>query len=411
MSTQNTLRIAIRQFGPFENAIRKQFAAFKATTGCSLELDYESHELNSLYDSLFTRRGLLDGTWDVVFLVTDWLAEAVAEGALTDLRPYMHTAPLPDYPQGWPASLTTLQEIGPAVYGIPYHDGPECFIYRKDLFEDAREQRSFRERFGYPLAPPQTWAQFYDIARFFTRPERNLYGTIFAAYPDGHNTVYDFCLHLWSRGGELLDSEGCPTLDTPQAAHGLDFYRQIVLDPAATHPNAQEIDSVKSGALFSEGRVAMMVNWFGFAAACEQLGCPVRGKVAVTPLPAEEGRNVSLSVYWILALAAGSRHKEEAYAFLRHVCMPEMDKVTTMEGAIGCRLSTWADPEVNASIPYYHQLATLNQGARTLPRSREFPKLAHIIDMAVQRALSSTDPTESILRQAQAEASELRLLV
>lgn len=409
MSTQNTLRIAIRQFGPFESAIRKQFASFKAATECPLELDYESLELNALYESLFTQRGMQDGTWDIVFLVTDWLAEAVSEGALTDLRPYMSAAPLPDYPQGWPSSLIAFQEIGEAVYGTPYHDGPECFIYRKDLFEDVHEQRAFQERFGYPLAPPQTWVQFYDIAHFFTRPERNLYGTIFAAYPDGHNTVYDFCLHLWSRGGELLDSAGRPALDTPQAARALDFYRQIVLDPTATHPNAQEIDSVRSGALFSEGRVAMMVNWFGFAAACELPSCPLKGKVAVASLPAEEGRSVSLSVYWILALAAGSSHKEEAYAFLRHVCTPEMDKVTTMEGAIGCRLSTWADPEVNASIPYYHQLATLNQGALTLPRSREFPRLAHVIDAAVQRALSSTDSTESILRQAQAEAEGLRL--
>ncbi|HXG24036.1 MAG TPA: extracellular solute-binding protein [Chthonomonadales bacterium] len=409
MSTQNTLRIAIRKFGPFESAIRKQFASFKVATRCPLELDYESLELNALYESLFTRRGLLDGTWDIVFLVTDWLAEAVAEGALTDLRPYMRAAPLPDYPQGWPSSLIAFQEIGEAVYGTPYHDGPECFIYRKDLFEDVREQRAFQERFGYPLAPPQTWAQFYDIARFFTRPEHNLYGTIFAAYPDGHNTVYDFCLHLWSRGGELLDSAGRPSLDTPQAARALDFYRQIVLDPTATHPKAQEIDSVRSGALFSEGRVAMMVNWFGFAAACELPNCPVKGKVAVAPLPAEEGRSVSLSVYWILALAAGSGHKEEAYAFLRHVCTPEMDKGTTTEGAIGCRLSTWADPAVNASIPYYHQLAILNQGARTLPRSREFPRLAHVIDTAVQRALSCADSTESILQQAQSEAERLRL--
>ena len=31
------------------------------------------------------------------------------------------------------------------------------------------------------------------------------YGTVFAAFPDGHNTLYDFALQLWSRGGELTD--------------------------------------------------------------------------------------------------------------------------------------------------------------------------------------------------------------
>ena len=54
-----------------------------------------------------------------------------------------------------------------------------------------------------------------------------MYGTVFAAFPDGHNTVYDFCLQLWSRGGDLTDANSAITLDTPQAAAALDFYRRF----------------------------------------------------------------------------------------------------------------------------------------------------------------------------------------
>ncbi|HZP83902.1 MAG TPA: extracellular solute-binding protein [Chthonomonadaceae bacterium] len=321
MSQRHTFRIAVRQFGPFESAIRKQFAAYKAASGSALELELVALDLNPL-----------------------------------------------------------------------------------------AEQRAFAARFGYPLAPPQTWPQFTDMARFFTRPNQNLYGTVFAAFPDGHNTVYDFCLHLWSRGGELTDAAGNVTLDTPQARAALDFYRQMAADRTATYPDPMQIDSVQSGALFREGRIAMMVNWFGFAAVCEQPNSPTRGKVAVTTLPASEGQPpASLSVYWILALAAGSPHKAEGYAFLRHVGTPEMDKRTTLEGGIGCRLSTWADPDVNAAIPYYHRLADLSRNARTLPRSREFPKLAHILDEIVQQALGTPDATDAILRRAQERAQTIRL--
>ena len=122
---------------------------------------------------------------------------------------------------------------------------------------------------------------------------------------------------------------------------------------------------MKSGELFAAGKIAMMVNWFGFAAVCEQPGCPVKGKVAVAPLPSgEQARSAALSMYWLLVIGAGSQHKDEAYAFLRHVCTPEMDKLTTLEGAIGCRLSTWSDAEVNQTIPFYHRLAELHQYAR-----------------------------------------------
>ncbi len=188
------------------------------------------------------------------------------------------------------------------------------------------------------------------------------------------------------------------------------FYRRIVRDASAVYPGPEQIDSVRSGELFAEGRVAMMINWFGFAAVCEQPGCAVKGKVGIGELPAGNlEQSVSLSVYWTLVVGSGSRHKDLAYAFLRHACTPEMDKLTTMEGAIGCRLSTWQDPEVNAAIPFYHRLADLTPGARTLPRSRSFPALAQIVDNMVQQAITSTASTEAILRAAQHEAMSIVL--
>jgi multiple sugar transport system substrate-binding protein len=405
---QQTFRVAIRRFGPFESAIQKQWADFQATTGCRLHLEWESLDLNPLVDTLFTRGGLKDGTWDIAFIVTDWLADAVGDGELRDLAPFMRENPVPDYPEGWVPALTRMQQFGDAIYGLPYHDGPECLIYRTDLFADPGEQEAFREGFGYPLAAPRTWRQFEDVARFFNRPQQGLYGTVFAAYPDGHNTVYDFCLQLWSRGGELTDAAGHPTLDTPEAVAALDFYRRMVYDRSATPPGQDEIDSVKSGELFASGAVAMMVNWFGFAAVCEQPGCPVKGRTAVTTLPSEEGKPpASLNVYWLLAVAEGSPHAETAFAFARHCCSAAMDKLTTLEGGIGCRLSTWADPEVNALIPFYAELPRLHEGTRTLPRFRELPALIHIIDEAVQAAITGDEPSDVILRRAQESASRL----
>lgn len=407
---EDVFRVAIRRFGPFETAIQQQWADFQLHTGCPLRLEYESLDLNPLVETLFTQDGLKDGTWDIAFVVTDWLADAVASGSLRDLAPAMIADPVPDYPEGWVPALTGMQQFGDAVYGLPYHDGPECLIYRTDLFANPVEQAAFAERFGYPLAVPRTWGQFEDVARFFTRPDDGLFGTVFAAFPDGHNSVYDFCLQLWSRGGELHDANGHPTLATPEAAAALDFYRRIVNDRALTPPGQEEIDSVRSGELFASGAVAMMVNWFGFAAVCEQPGCPVKGKTGVTTLPSAAGvPPASLIVYWLLAVAAGSPHPDVAYAFARHCCTPAMDKLTTLAGGIGCRLSTWSDPEVNDLIPFYAELARLHEATRTLPRSRALPELSHIIDEAVQTAIASNEPSEAILKAAQAKAGDLRL--
>ncbi|MGH2560863.1 MAG: hypothetical protein ACRDJH_17500, partial [Thermomicrobiales bacterium] len=62
-----------------------------------------------------------------------------------------------------------------------------------------------------------------------------------------------------------------------------------------------------------------------------------------------------------------------------------------------------------AAIPFSHRLAALHEHARELPRSRELPRLVQIIDAAVQRAITSDEPTGTILRRAQSDAAELRL--
>jgi multiple sugar transport system substrate-binding protein len=351
-----------------------------------------------------------DGDWDVAFVVTDWLAEAVAAEALLDLAPAFGKRPPDGWPDAWAPGLLGQQRFGDAVYGLPYHDGPECLVYRTDLFADPAEQASFRARHGRDLRLPATWDEFLEVARFFTRPDEGRFGTILAAFPDGHNAVYDLLLQLWSRGGDVQDGDGRVTLDTHEAEAALDFYRTLVRDRTATPPGLEMVDSVRSGELFAAGNIAMMVNWFGFAAVCEQPGCPVKGKVDVAPLPAGPGGgSASLLVYWLLCAGAGSPHADYAADFIRHCGSAAMDKLTTLEGGIGCRRSTWADREVNAAIPFYHRLAGLHDTARELPRSTALPRLVAIIDRAAQAAIATDEPSSAILRRAQAEAADIRL--
>ena len=374
-------RIAVRRFPAFESAIQKQWQAFE---NARLELDAVPFDLHPLHEALFESGGARRGEWDVAFLVTDWLAEAAASDAFLDLTPFLAAVPPVGYPSRWSESLLRSQRVDGRVLGLPYHDGPECLIYRTDLFGDQ--------------APPKTWEQFRDAARRYTRPDDGLYGSVFAAYPDGHNSVYDFCLQLWSRGGKLFE------LTTPAAAEGLRFYREMVRDRRSVHPRCAEFDSVKSGFAFAAGEVALMVNWFGFAVMAQTAAdSKVRGNVSVAPVPG----GVSLNVYWVLAIPAAGPHTDVAYRFLRHCASPAMDKLLTLEGAIGCRKSTWADEEVNRAIPFYHALEGLHENARELPRLANWARIAAVIDEMVQQALQTGRPETDLLAEAQARIAPM----
>ena len=106
----------------------------------------------------------------------------------------------------------------------------------------------------------------YAIRSYYVnRPEQGLYGTAFAGFPDGHNTVFDFCLQVWTRGGDILDAQNRVQLYSPQAVEGMQFYREALRNTRAIHPESPVFDSVQLGMAFANGNVAMMVNWFGFA--------------------------------------------------------------------------------------------------------------------------------------------------
>jgi multiple sugar transport system substrate-binding protein len=368
-------RIAVRRFDAFETAIRKQWEAFGER---GLELEVVPLDLYPLHEALFESRGAARGEWDVAFLNTDWIAEAAETDSFLDLSPYLLAAPPADYPGGWTQSLLRLAHFKGRVLGLPYHDGPECLIYRTDLLGN--------------IPPPATWEEFHEVARHFYRPGEQLYGSVFAAYPDGHNAVYDFCLQLWSRGGKLFE------FDTPAAREALRFYRNILRDARAVHPRCTEFDSVKTGCAFAAGEVALMVNWFGFAAMAQTSPeSKVRGRVAVAPAPG----GVSLNVYWILAIAAGSAHSEIAYRFLRHCASPEMDNLLTLEGGIGCRKSTWRDEEVNRVIPFYRAMEKLHHDSRELPSIANWARIAETIDCMVQSALRTDRDEANLLAEAQ----------
>jgi multiple sugar transport system substrate-binding protein len=406
MTDQNgTFRIAVRKFDAFESATQKIWDKFCLLSGCKLTLEMVVMDLPELHGTTLTQSGLRNGNFDIAHINTDWIDEGYLSNAFEELNAYIDASPPSDFPGGWSDSLLSLQRFGDKIMGLPFHDGPECLIYRKDLFEDVVEQEKFLRQHGHILQPPKTWAEFHEISRFFNRPEENLYGSVFACFPDGHNAVFDFCLQLWSRGGTLVNEVGSIDVNTREALSGLTFYREIVQDESAVHPKSLQYDSVGAGMAFARGEAAMMINWFGFAAMCEVgENMKVKGKVGVDLIPVmEDHTSASLNVYWLYTIGSGSKYKQVAYDFIKFAVSEENDKMLTLEGGIGCRISTWKDKEVNSIVPYYHQLEQFHQHAKTLPQTGHWSAIAAVIDKMVLRTLTSTAAEEEILKDAQDE--------
>ncbi len=400
------LRILLRNYQDFERALEEEARGFEAShPGVQVEL--VSVSIHDLYRRALTDKGLRQGSFDLALLVTDWLAEGIASEALENLNPWHLRGPIPDWPTGWAPSLVRPLVFGDQLSSLPWHDGPECLVYRKDLFADKELRAAHRATSGRELNPPCNWLEFEETALFLTNAARGLHGTVFAAFPDGHNTLYDFALQVWTRGGELIDASGAPKLNSDHAIRALDFYRGVVRNPAICHPQSPQLDSTQSGEAFLAGEVAMMVNWFGFAARSDREGSPLVGKVAIAPIPVDPGcKPVSLSVFWSLAMASGSKQKDLAWEFLQFVATQERDLARTKYGTVGVRLSTWRDQDLQTRIPAYREIEQISLGARQLPTGPRMADFAAIVDRIVTRALTTDEPSTAILEEAQNERKE-----
>ena len=383
------LRIAVRKFGPFEDAIKAQFADFVATTGADATLETSVMELDELHSATIAAGGLRDGAFDIAFLATDWIGEAQEAGGIDDLSQRLEHNPPADYPKDWPASLLGLQSFAGGVWGLPYHNGPQCLIYRTDLFENAG------------LMPPTSWTEFHETARVLGQ-DCDADGTLLALYPDAHNIFYDYCIQLWSRGGNLLSSDGALRLATPESIAALEFIATLANDKNAVAADLVDIDSIRACSLFAKGKVAMMANWFGFAAYAQSAPeSEVKGKVGVAPIPsAPDAMPISLAVYWLLALASGSSRKGLAWDFMCHAVSPKMDLLLTRTGGVGTRKSTWQSPDIQAEFPFSKSMDGLHACARTLPSSPHLPQYAALVSDLVSEAvrLGGAPPTEMLIQ-------------
>lgn len=402
------LNVVYRTFDGFKQSFAEQAVAFQAQRP-DVTFHIQPLDPEKLYEDMVQHRTVMSKDYDVFLLLTDWLPELIQMGGLTPLNTYLETTPPPDWPQGWSESMRVLQrDAAGTIYAMAYHDGPEMFMYRADLFEDAGEQAAYQARYGTALKVPQTWSEFRQIAQFFTRPEQGLYGAMIAGLNDGHNNVYDFFIHLWSRGGKLFDDHWKPVFHGSIGQEALQFYVDLITKDKVCPPKTLEYDSVASGVAYANGEAAMMWNWCGFSAVAELPPSKIIGKNRVGLVPrGENGQHMSLNIYWVLGIPQGSQQKDLAWEFIRHCNTPAMDKITALSGGTGVRLSTWRDPEIQQKFTYYTAIEQVHENVESPPRIPEYPAINEIFNRMQWAAVTGTKSVPQALNEAAAEIETL----
>ncbi|NLD58410.1 MAG: extracellular solute-binding protein [Clostridiales bacterium] len=393
----------LTQDSPSSHSIKSLMSHFRRATGIDFELNQVpySQVLREIH------RGVPSGDYDLFTFGIEWFKELALMGYLHDLTDH--------YPDDMALrhmfSGDVLNEhcyFENRLYALPFSFAVQILFYRKDLFEELRNQRMFFERTKCELRVPGTWREYNQIARFFTRKynreSETRYGTTLGAM-NSSGAVCEFLPRLWAAGGSLFE-DGKVALDRPPCVAALKEYLEGFKYACSEAPLYWWDEQFEQ---FARGDAAMMCLYSDHATGLEDRSVSnIAGKVGFSLLPG----SASVLGGWSIAVNPYSDKIHDAFEFAKWTAAESLTMINAMLGRIVPYRSVFDSSEMSRLYPWYQLLpkAFAHTRRRSLPKNgRSEPTseavLERILGDAVHAALERRLTPEEALSRA---AEELR---
>jgi multiple sugar transport system substrate-binding protein len=335
------------------NYLQELVNEYTAETGVTVTV--ETTPWTDFQTKAFTEFNAHGDSYDMVVGDSQWLGAGSTQGHYVDLTDFFNKHNLSEVMA--PATVTYYAEYpkGAGKYwAIPLEGDAVGWAYRKDWFEDPKEMEAFKAKYGYDLAPPQTYDQMRDIAEFFYRPDEKKYGI--AIYTDNSYDAMAMGVEsaIFSYGAELGDYSTYKVqgiTNSPEAAAGLEMYKELY---KFTPPNWGKTFFQEDNQAITENLAAMSMNFFAFFPAlvnpATNPNADVTGFFANPAGPGGQrfaalgGQGISIVSY--------SKNQEEAMKFLEWFIKDDTQKKWAELGGYTCSQAVLKSDEFQNATPY-----------------------------------------------------------
>ncbi len=215
-------------------------------------------------DKVFLALAGKSSTYDIIIGDSQWLGKGAVGGHYVELTDWMkENVEISSISETAMTAFAEYPKGSKKYWALPAEVDCNGFAYRKDLFEDPKEQAAFKEEYGYDLAPPDTYSQLRDIAEFFTRPP-DLYG-IAPWYAKSYDSItMGFQQIMWSFGGSYGDEQTYKVegiLNSEASVKALEYYKDLYKFAPEGSINYYWAECLDA---FKKGLVAMAMDYFAF---------------------------------------------------------------------------------------------------------------------------------------------------
>src|SRR5919198_786248 len=148
------------------------------------------------------------------------------------------------------------------LVGMPYDGDVHMMFWNKVAFERPDNKKKFKAKYGYELAPPQTFRQWDDQAEFFhgwgwDGSDSKLFGAG-ASYKGNLYSYYWWRQRLFAYGGQYFDATMKPLVNSPAAVRALEEVGSTMPDYP---PGGLLFESEEPKTMLVKGEVPMLFSW------------------------------------------------------------------------------------------------------------------------------------------------------
>ncbi len=248
-------------------------------------------------------------------------------------------------------------------WGLPEEGDVVVLFVRTDIVNNPDEMKAFKAKYGFDI--PKTFEEwekidfdaFEKIAEFFTRPDKNLFGTVLQ-----YSKVYDFMTmylypFMFSAGGDIWDPKErriVGILDSEVNAKAMEVNRRYL---KYQPPGALQYGIAENVDAFTQGKVATAFQWA--AVGLSMVTKELKDKVMVVPPPGIKQADGSIKrVYsvggqpWVINAFNDAAHMEVAIDFLKWWYLPETQLEYSKRGGNPTDKATLSRPDFESINPW-----------------------------------------------------------
>jgi multiple sugar transport system substrate-binding protein len=316
-------------------------------------------------------------SYTVINLDVVWTSEFAANRWVTELPQTQF-----DTSKFLSSAIQTGQYRG-RLYAVPWKTDAGLLYYRKDLLQQAGIS-----------APPKTWAELItDCGKI---KGVGCYAGQFEKY---EGLTCNFSEAVDSAGGTVVDDQGKPNVNTPQAKQGLDFLVQgfktgLIPKEAITY---KEEDARRA---FEKGSLVFLRQWPYQWAKSNNPESQVAGKFDVAPLPGLNGPGAPTLGGHDLAISSFAKNKATALDFIKFLTGQDQERANLLASSEAPTLAALYDePALQQKFPYLPTLKASLLNAKPRPKTVRYGDVTAAIQEDAYAALTGTKSTDQALAQ------------